>query len=91
MTYGQTPYDDMDNQEVCVHCVCICGALVCCVQVVTRTPSLTVSFHLLPLHVPICVNSYMYTVHYVSLTILFSPQLLDKLDDGYRLEKPHVS
>lgn len=26
------------------------------------------------------------------LTIVpFSPQLLDKLDDGYRLEKPHVS
>ena len=32
------------------------------------------------------------TLCYLALTILpFSPQLLDKLDDGYRLEKPHVS
>ncbi len=31
MTYGQTPYDEMDNQEVGVH-VCGCDTLDCCVQ-----------------------------------------------------------
>ena len=27
LTYGQTPYDDMDNQEVGWGCLCLCGGV----------------------------------------------------------------
>ena len=30
MSYGQTPYDDMDNHEVCV-CVHVCACVCVCV------------------------------------------------------------